>query len=211
MEVDDIKKFVYESIRLGWKWKRIHLAGGEPTVHPKLFEIFEQLEVYSKWNPEVKLVLNTNGTQPFERIEDSIPSYIKIENSKKTSVEAPHVNFNIAPIDTEEGFDYNIAKKCWIRKRCGIGLSRLGYYLCPVAYAMDRVKFEDHAIKTLSEVNRKTLNSQINTFCNICGHYGETSYENQEQQHEEVQEDVFSPTWKKIYETYSERKKIKDT
>ena len=39
MTVDQIKKFVDEAIKLDYRWDAIKLRGGEPTLHPKIFEI----------------------------------------------------------------------------------------------------------------------------------------------------------------------------
>src|SRR3989339_2051717 len=51
MSLSQIQKFVRESINLKWKWNKITLLGGEPTLHPQILEIVEIIRQYTNLNP----------------------------------------------------------------------------------------------------------------------------------------------------------------
>jgi molybdenum cofactor biosynthesis enzyme MoaA len=61
INVEQIKKFLDESIRLNWKWKEIKIIGGEPTLHPYFFEILDVIKRYTEFNSHCKIILSTNG------------------------------------------------------------------------------------------------------------------------------------------------------
>jgi len=43
MSVEQIQKFINESVDNNVKWERIRVMGGEPTLHPDIFEILNLL------------------------------------------------------------------------------------------------------------------------------------------------------------------------
>ncbi|MBU1147432.1 MAG: radical SAM protein, partial [Candidatus Omnitrophica bacterium] len=48
MTVEQIKKFIKESIDNNIKWEKMRLMGGEPTLHPDILEIVQLLIDYRK-------------------------------------------------------------------------------------------------------------------------------------------------------------------
>jgi len=61
MSVEQVEKFIQESIENQAYWKRIRILGGEPSLHSRFFDIIELLLNYRKnFNPDVRLVLCTN-------------------------------------------------------------------------------------------------------------------------------------------------------
>ncbi|MFI5324381.1 MAG: radical SAM protein, partial [Thermodesulfobacteriota bacterium] len=51
MSLEQIEKFVTESIEQNWRWELINLIGGEPTLHPQLCEILKKIREYKDFNP----------------------------------------------------------------------------------------------------------------------------------------------------------------
>src|SRR5512147_2280038 len=62
MTLTEVEKFTRESIRKDYRWKRIRIVGGEPTLHPQIAEIIKALAGYKHgFSPETRLMLVTNG------------------------------------------------------------------------------------------------------------------------------------------------------
>ena len=61
MTTEQIRRFVDESISLGWKWNWIKVFGGEPTMHPDLLPILGELERYTKTRTGCVVEIVTNG------------------------------------------------------------------------------------------------------------------------------------------------------
>jgi molybdenum cofactor biosynthesis enzyme MoaA len=90
MTSEQIQKFVDESIEKNLRWKRLLIAGGEPLLHPKVFDILEILLEYKKeYSPSTRIELYTAGHG--ERvIEDlsKVQKGIEIINSSKSAYPA---------------------------------------------------------------------------------------------------------------------------
>ena len=127
MTVQQIQKFTKESQELNWKWKCISILGGEPTLHPDLLQILTLIH-------EAKIVQDlaiiTNGySQHVQEIIKTIPKHTRIQNTRKTTPDQnTFAHFNNAPKDN--GHDPIHNNKCKLPWKCGIGLSRYGYYCC---------------------------------------------------------------------------------
>ena len=61
ISLEQIEKFVNESIELKSEWKAISLIGGEPTLHPQFFEVLDILKRYKDINPNCFIIVWTNG------------------------------------------------------------------------------------------------------------------------------------------------------
>lgn len=65
MTVEQIQQFVDESQQAAIQWERIRVIGGEPTLHPQLFNILDVLLAYrhhqNKSQPNSRIEVVTNG------------------------------------------------------------------------------------------------------------------------------------------------------
>ena len=62
VDLVQIEKFIAESIAANSKWHRMRLLGGEPSLHPELFEILDKLMSYKKnHSPNTLITITTNG------------------------------------------------------------------------------------------------------------------------------------------------------
>jgi len=197
MDLGQIDKFVKESLDLRWRWKVIRLIGGEPTLHPQFFEVLETISHLEDENPGMQIEVSSNGSgEKVNSILEELPPQVKLINGKKTSNVNLFQTYNVAPIDLKgyQNLDYSVG--CWITKKCGIGLSRYGYYPCGAGAGADRVLGFDIGLKELSSVNRRTLKEQMNTLCRYCGHF-KFNYGI-----EKVTEEMMSPSWVEAYRKY---------
>jgi len=173
MTTDQINHFVEESKVLEWLWYEIEILGGEPTLHPDLFQIIDILYSYMDFNPDCQIILVSNGHgKMVKEILTEIPSWIVIDDtSKRKSNQMPFNDYNIAPIDLDEYNDDRFLRGCKIVAECGLGLTRYGYYPCGAGASVDRVFGFDIGIKRLCDVNDQELLPQRELLCRYCGHY----------------------------------------
>ena len=167
MELSQVWKFIEESLEAKKEWKRIDIIGGEPTLHPKLTQIFELIKVYKNLYPHTKIRFSTNGLG--EKVAEGIakvPDWIGIRNSGKQSKEQPHDAYRCAPID----LGAKEIKSCSIPWRCGIGLTVNGYFPCGAGASLARVYGFDIGIKQLKDVNPDSIKKQMIQLCKYCGH-----------------------------------------
>jgi len=200
MSLQQIEKFVNESIELNWKWQLIYLIGGEPTLHPQFFKVLDIIKRYKDNYPNCFIEVWTNGYgTKVNEILAKIPSWVRVVNTAKTPKKnLKFHSYNIAPVDLKKYKYADFTKGCWVTEICGIALSQYGYYPCGSGAAVDRVFGFDIGIKKLSEVNNSTLRNQMNLVCKYCGHFKETP--------PKVEEEEISVSWIKAYENYKKRK-----
>lgn len=175
MTVEQIEKFVAESIEHNKKWESIRVIGGEPTVHKDVIQIFEVLQKYKEeFSPETVITIVTNGHGDFVKNRIKILSEkfgIKVDSSDKVSDEQYHFTpINQAPIDYDHMKNEDLTKGCWITSFCGIALSKHGYYPCTSSAAIDRVFGFDKGRKDFPADN-DSMNDLFEQFCKLCGHY----------------------------------------
>lgn len=173
--IEQIKKFITQSIEKEIKWKNIRILGGEPTLHKDIHTIIGILAKYKKdFSPNTNITLVTNGSGEFVNrvINEVVNKYhIEVENSNKKSDLQPHFSpINQAPIDIEEYKNMDFSKGCWITTVCGIALDMYGYYPCSAAAAIARVFDFDIGRKQLPEKN-DMMEDLYPTFCSLCGHH----------------------------------------
>ncbi len=162
MKIEQIYKFVDESITLKKNWKRIDILGGEPTLYEDLETLWKIIKLYKDKNKNCKIRFSTNGLNEF-----SVPDWVDVRNSnKKERLQKDHTAFNSAPIDNGE----TEIKCCSVPWRCGLALTRYGYFLCGAGAAISRVFGFDIGFKNLSNINSESMLNQINTLCKYCGH-----------------------------------------
>ena len=189
MSLEQIEKFIKESIEQDAKWRKISLVGGEPCLHPDIFEIINLLLNYKqKFSIKTEIYLVTNGL--IKEVLKKIPQSINIINSaKETSVQEGFESFNVAPVDLKQYQNKDFKNGCQILKDCGMGLNMYGYYPCAVAGGIDRIFGFDNGRKHLPEKN-DPLFDQLNTFCRLCGHF---------KKHDTIDTEKMSKSWKEAY------------
>lgn len=201
MSCEQIEKFVNESIKLNWEWKRIRLMGGEPTLHPHFFKILKIVRAYKDFNPRCVIEISTNGYGiKVNEVLSKLPNWVNVRNSKKESNIHEFSSYNMAPIDLEEFKNADFSKGCWVTETCGLGLTKYGYYPCGPGASADRIFGFNIGLKKLSSVNDLTLKNQLKLLCKYCGHYKD-NYDA-----ERITEEKMSVSWQKAYEKYKKRK-----
>jgi len=197
MSVEQLSKFVKESIDMHWKWREIKLVGGEPTMHPQFGHVLEALTPYRKMYPDCMVRVVTNGFGEHVRgVLSSLPDWVTVDNSGKTSNENRFQSYNVAPIDIDKFRNDDFSRGCFFMEYCGMALSRNGYYCCAAGASVDRVFGFDIGLKSLSTVTIMTLKDQLTRLCRYCGHY---KYNYKE---EWVTAAEISPSWRDAFERY---------
>jgi hypothetical protein len=205
MSLDQIAKFVDESIALNWKWQRMRLLGGEPTLHPEFFKIIAELKKYKEIYPLCKIELVTNGFgDEVNRVLAELPSWVCVENSNKKSKAQTFCSFNLAPIDLDEYKNKDFSIGCSVLENCGIALSQSGFYPCSCASGIDRIFGFDIGIKELRRVSSRKLGRYLRTFCRYCGHY-KRNYDAAK-----IDYPAMSDSWKKAYADYHKKNRYWD-
>lgn len=203
MSLEQIKKFVKESLELRWDWELIKLYGGEPTLHPQFFDVIKILKKYKDSNPNCEFWILTNGAgKEVQEKLSKLPDWITINNSTEKGMGYKFKEFesyNVAPMDLwKYKFGADFSKGCDRIERCGICLSRSGYYVCAPGADIDRIFGFDIGFKSLAEVKKSSMKDQLKIFCKYCGLYKEPK--------DIISEEKISPTWKKAYEEYKNKK-----
>jgi hypothetical protein len=210
MSVDQIAKFVEESINLEWRWNRITIIGGEPTLHPSFFEIVNILSGYRPHSSGAKFWMYSNGYGArVKKVLSSVPSWIKVLNTNKTRMNPLFSAYNVAPIDIEEYKSADFSKACCITEICGLGLTRYGYYPCGAGGSIDRVFGFDIGLKNLEDVAAAETLQQLMRLCAHCGHYKDhdsklkSATSSADERHDPwVDYQVTSESWKLAYERF---------
>lgn len=173
MTVEQIRRFVDESLDRDWKWERITLLGGEPTMHPQLDEVIDALARYHERQPATAFRMLSNGYG--ERVNEtlrSLPPWIEpVVTHKSPRVPPLFSPVNLAPCDGPDSAAHDFSTGCSITELSGLGLSRYGYYACGPGASIDRVFGFDLGIKSLADVTAERVRSQLRRLCALCGHY----------------------------------------
>lgn len=196
MTVEQVQKFVQESVANKIKWNRIHLVGGEPTLHPDFLTILDVLLEYKhSYSPETLILVGTNGYgEKVNEMLKKVPDGIAIGNSSKKSKEQRFHPFNMAPKDSLLYKYADYSNGCTIIEMCGMGLTPYGYYPCIVAGGIDRVFGFDKGKKKLPALDDSMV-EQLRVFCPLCGQFRCGSI---------TDKTVMSPTWKVAYQKYKQ-------
>ena len=189
MTVEQVAKFVNESVN--HKWNRIDIIGGEPTLHKDLPAILESLDHYRKSNPGRTFRFTSNGTgEHVKSILATLPEWVELRNSDKEEGISAFETVNDAPIDK----GITNARACSIPWRCGLALTRYGYFLCGAGASIARVFGLDIGIKSLDNLTIANLQKQKKQLCKLCGHSRSTAKTSSEQ--------VTSKSWEEAFKTY---------
>lgn len=221
MTLEQVHRFIEESIQKGVKWDLINILGGEPTLHPNFLEIINMIlnEYIKKYSPDTILQITSNGySEKTRNILHQLPDSENVvidDYSFKDSPIVPYFTpFNLAPIDTDEFKDLDFHRGCWVTSYCGMGLNSYGYYPCAVAGGIDRVKGDDAGIKSLADVTPEKMKELLNQFCRFCGNMVDYNVNNGDFI-PRCEKDVFSKnkvtkSWESMYSKYhNNRPKLK--
>jgi uncharacterized radical SAM superfamily Fe-S cluster-containing enzyme len=221
MTLEQIQKFVLESIELNKKWKLINLLGGEPSIHKDFLEIVRFIlnEYIIKNSPETILQITSNGFGDLVQGRLSeLPKHtnlvIDYASFKDTRIVPYFSPFNDAPIDKPKGNEKEYHKGCWVTSYCGIGLNQLGYYPCGVAGGIDRVFNFKLGVQSLKDVDG-SIARYLDTFCRFCGNFSdyETNFGNFIPRNEKaaLTKPITSESWRKAYKDYNGKQKSDST
>ncbi len=217
MSVQDIRKFVQDSIENGIKWKVISILGGEPTLHPDFNEIIGiiQKEYADVYNHDVKIKVVSNGlTEQSRNMCDKAENlYQNVEidrNSYKKNNKVEYFTaFNDAPCDDSKFKDADYSKACWVAQYCGLGLNKNGYYGCAVCGGIDRILGGKKGYHSLSELSKENVKKQFSEFCKFCVNF--KSYDSNRgnfipRAEKEPFREIISPVWQDLYKNYNENR-----
>lgn len=210
MDLDQIQKFVDESIELNRNREYIWLIGGEPTMHPKFFDVLVILEKYKNFQPYCVIEVVTNGHWDYvKKMISQLPKWVTIRNSNKDGLWKNFFStYNIAPVDLPEfkGADYSTW--CWITEHCWLWLTRYWYYPCWSWASVDRIFWFNIGIKTLKEVNdRLLMKKKLCTLCALCWHFKDVDPDKPDLLKQWTYDEKMSATWIQWYRNYSVNKK----
>jgi hypothetical protein len=201
MTVEQIRRFVDESVAGDVRWERIRLLGGEPTLHPDLPEILDALRTYRDvHSPDTRIEIATNGHGPRVRgvLARLPPDVAVVDTAKRSPVQPDFKSFNVAPQDLSAYRRADFRNGCWIIEHCGFGLGPYGYYPCAVAAGIDRVAGLDAGRKTLPS-DADEMADLLNRFCRLCGHC-------KQERERSVDGPRASPSWDALYRAYRKRR-----
>jgi len=205
MTVGQLETIVSEAIDLKYYWNAIILTGGEPTLHPQLFELLEVLKKYKNFNPGCQFRLETNGAGgPTQAVLKKIPDWIAVCNSEKKEGKDDYafLTYQVAPVDMPADRSADFSKGCFVLSECyGLCATMFGYYPCSPCMNVARVFGSDIGIQKLSKVTEKALRGQMKILCQYCGFFKRGL-------EERVLAEKVSRSWKKAFEEYGKQKPV---
>ena len=206
ISIEQIHKFLGETLNNNHCWRRIRILGGEPYLHPEIDTILDILSEYKSENKDAVIEIVTNGYgQKINRGIKKTPSNIILNNTKKASqFNQKFEPFNIAPVDIGKYMPSDYNKACWITEECGIGLNPYGYYQCGVAGSIDRVFGFNIGLKKLP-VDQKQLIPLKRRLCAYCGHFLNQKFISPEKRTPVIGEPK-TKSWETAYLKYKKQK-----
>jgi hypothetical protein len=210
LSLDQIRRFIQESVTQNRKWKQILIEGGEPTLHPDLLGIVDLLLGFKRaHSPRTLIQVNSNGYHPdSNEVLARLPGEIGVyRSSKRSNRQEHHARFNVAPVDLPLYAEDPFSNGCFLPARYGIGLVRYGYYPHPVCGNIDRVFGFDVGRKSLPSADDRMVD-QFQTLCRYCGHYRECNPRRLRRPGSIERIGAMSPAWIRAYAEYKRRRPL---
>jgi len=200
-QIEDGRKFSMSQLEFFLKenkdgfFKCVALLGGEPTTHPRFFEI---VDLFKEKKQRFALVTHGLGRDTELKIEYVEKKGFSVYNSEKTGKINIFNFYNLAPID----FGIEDVKPCGIPSSCGYGLTIHGYYPCGAGGAIDRIFGFNIGLESIEEITEEKTDLQLAQLCKYCGH--SPSLPKDASHTFPGQLNPMSPSWKKAYASFIE-------
>jgi hypothetical protein len=220
MSIDQIAKFIDESVRSGKKWKRITILGGEPLLHGDALQIVQMIADYKRrhsrqtflrvitngWGRRVRSLMQQIPEEAYVSSTEKVPRVVSRQLWQSGATTVVFDTTHVAPIDVP-GVDCSglrFSSGCSIPENCGIALTRYGFFPCGAGASVARVFGLDVGVRSLADVSVAQCRSAMDRLCRLCGHFksrsrytfhGVTALRSTEQ--------ITSRTWQEAFDRYA--------
>lgn|GEM_PF-1678578 len=177
MLVEDVQRVLEEIDAAGVRLRRVRIIGGEQTLHPDYQEIVRIVHDYAHpRRVRIRMFSNMHSRRARDMIHWTRKTYpdINVIAAKKqqSMTFAPLTRYGyLDPKDS--GID--CPWPCPImggRGQCGYGVDKFGYYLCPMAGAVDTLLGLNARATTIKQMlDPDFLRQQAETICAHCGNF----------------------------------------
>jgi len=174
LTVEQVRRFVDESLNYGWPWVELRLAGGEPLLHPDLEALVAEVKRLQDHIPGMVVKLLTNGkVKDWQRRLNFVPDSFRVvvgsfPGDKGQRIIPEFGNVLQAPVDRlAEIAPDGVIRACEIHSTCGLELTRWGYVPC--GCGGPRVYGAEMFFHSLEEVTLAGCYERLRTLCALCG------------------------------------------
>ena len=201
-----LRDFLEECNRIGKRWEKMTVTGGEPSLHPHVWRAIRMLERYQERHQRTKLFFYTNGQTPVSEqiIAKLTGTQWRLRIRPKDKKYLRHfVTMNDAPGDHPCYVPGTCDLGCRRGMTCGIGLAVDGrVWPCSLAYHIDRVfGFGLTVPASIGAVTLEGMTAVFPVVCKLCGAYDwDTSWGVRR-----TNRQTTSPSWDEAIKRYRDR------